>query len=235
LWGIVGVDGVPRDLHVATSLGSDLDQRAIETVLTWIFEPAEKDGKPVAVQVNFQVKFDCRESQDALQKKGLEQDSASLNNPRPYKSSQLGNVQVLTDTQGVNFGPYLADLIKKIRQNWFSLIPKSAYPPLRQKGKVVIEFQIMPDGLVSGLKYVSSSGDDALDRAAYNGIVRSSPLAALPPNFTGPNLTLRFTFFYNADQSESRATQGPSRLPTPLILFSHAWQRKRAQSYYLSS
>lgn len=57
LWLIVGPDGNPRDVRVARSLGMGLDQKAIEAVRRWKFEPAMKDGKPVAVQINVEVNF----------------------------------------------------------------------------------------------------------------------------------------------------------------------------------
>jgi TonB family protein len=57
LWVIVGADGRPRDIKVARSLGMGLDQKAIEAVRRWRFEPAMKDGRPVAVQVNIEVSF----------------------------------------------------------------------------------------------------------------------------------------------------------------------------------
>ena len=57
LWLIVGPDGRPRDIHVARSLGLGLDEKAIEAVKQWKFEPAMKDGKPVAVQINVEVGF----------------------------------------------------------------------------------------------------------------------------------------------------------------------------------
>jgi periplasmic protein TonB len=57
LWLIVGPDGRPRDIHIARSLGLGLDEKAIEAVKQWKFEPAMKDGKPVAVQINVEVDF----------------------------------------------------------------------------------------------------------------------------------------------------------------------------------
>ncbi|MDP9158854.1 MAG: energy transducer TonB [Acidobacteriota bacterium] len=57
LWLIVGPDGHPRDIKVARTLGLGLDEKAIEAVKNWRFEPAMKDGKPVAVQINVEVSF----------------------------------------------------------------------------------------------------------------------------------------------------------------------------------
>jgi TonB family protein len=57
LWLIVGPDGRPRDLRVSRSLGMGLDERALQAVRQWKFEPALKDGHPVAVQMNVEVSF----------------------------------------------------------------------------------------------------------------------------------------------------------------------------------
>jgi periplasmic protein TonB len=53
----VGPDGHTRNIHVARSLGLGLDEKAIEAVRNWRFEPALKDGKPVTVAVNIEVTF----------------------------------------------------------------------------------------------------------------------------------------------------------------------------------
>jgi len=57
LYVIVGPDGKPRDIRVSRTLGLGLDEKAIEAVKTWRFEPAMKDGKPVAVAINIEVSF----------------------------------------------------------------------------------------------------------------------------------------------------------------------------------
>jgi periplasmic protein TonB len=57
LWVIVGTDGRPRDIRVQRTLGMGLDEKAIEAVRRWKFEPAMKGGRPVAVQVNIEVSF----------------------------------------------------------------------------------------------------------------------------------------------------------------------------------
>jgi len=57
LWVVVGPDGRTHDIHVQRTLGMGLDEKAIEAVSQWRFEPARKDGIPVAVQVNIEVTF----------------------------------------------------------------------------------------------------------------------------------------------------------------------------------
>lgn len=57
LWVVVGRDGRPRDIRVQRSLGMGLDEKAVEAIRQWRFEPGRKDGIPVAVQVNIEVNF----------------------------------------------------------------------------------------------------------------------------------------------------------------------------------
>lgn len=57
LWAVVGADGRVRELRVFRSLGMGLDEKAIEAVRNWRFDPARKDGVPVAVQVGVEVNF----------------------------------------------------------------------------------------------------------------------------------------------------------------------------------
>jgi len=57
LWLVVGPDGRPKNIKVERPLGMGLDQKAVEAVQRWKFEPATKDGKPVAVQINVEVNF----------------------------------------------------------------------------------------------------------------------------------------------------------------------------------
>ena len=54
---IIASDGRPTELRILRSLGMGLDEKALEAVRNWKFEPALKDGKPVAVQVNLEVAF----------------------------------------------------------------------------------------------------------------------------------------------------------------------------------
>lgn len=57
LWAVIGPDGRTRDLRVMQSVGMGLDEKAIEAVRKWRFEPATLGGRPVAVEIEVQVGF----------------------------------------------------------------------------------------------------------------------------------------------------------------------------------
>ncbi len=107
---------------------------------------------------------------------------------------QMGALDILSDTQGVDFGPYLQRILHDVKENWYRLIPESAE---MKKGKLAIEFAITKNGQVAGMKLITSSGDVALDRPAWGSITASDPFPPLPTEFTGPYLALRFRFYYN--------------------------------------
>jgi TonB family protein len=109
-------------------------------------------------------------------------------------------IEILADTLGVDFGPYMQGVVNVIRKNWYNAIPESAF---RQKGHVAIEFAITKEGKIAGMKLVAVSGNVPLDRAAWAGITASNPLPPLPPEFSGSFLALRMHFEYNPDRSHS--------------------------------
>ncbi len=112
----------------------------------------------------------------------------------------MGPMEILTDTMGVDFGPYLNRVLHDVRESWYQLIPESAS---FKKGWVTIDFYILKDGSVQGLKIVEPSGDVTLDRPAYGSIKGSDPFQPLPREFPGPYLGLRFRFFYNLNPDGS--------------------------------
>src|SRR5262249_13461142 len=54
---VVGVDGRAHDIRPLRALGMGLDEKAIEAVRTWRFEPGMKDGRPVPVEMEVDVDF----------------------------------------------------------------------------------------------------------------------------------------------------------------------------------
>ena len=108
-----------------------------------------------------------------------------------------GAVDVLSDTMGVDFGPYIRRIIYDTERSWWPIIPESARPPLLKQGKVGIRFKILPDGSVKQMILEFPSGDVALDHAAWGGITGASPYPPLPKQFKGQYLELRFYLLYN--------------------------------------
>ena len=117
------------------------------------------------------------------------------------KVDTRGGMEILSDTMGVDFGPYMKRLTFTVLDHWEPLMPESAMPPISRKGVVVIEFSITKDGRVMGMKLVSGSGDVSLDRAAWGAITGANPLPALPKNFAGDYFTIRGHFLYNPDKN----------------------------------
>ncbi len=118
------------------------------------------------------------------------------------KVDTRGGLEILSDTMGVDFGPYMKRLKFTVQNHWDALMPESAWPPISRKGVVVIEFSITKDGRVLGMKLISRSGDVSLDRAAWAAITDAIPLPNLPKDFAGDYLTIRGIFYYNPDKNE---------------------------------
>lgn len=117
-------------------------------------------------------------------------------------ASVRGNMEILSDTMGVNFGPYLSRVKNTVQRNWYAIMPESAQRPFFTQGKVSIIFRILKNGNVDALTLESSSGRIDLDRAAQGGISMSNPFEPLPKEFEGAELRIRFTFYYNPEKGE---------------------------------
>jgi outer membrane biosynthesis protein TonB len=114
-------------------------------------------------------------------------------------TTTIGPPEVLSDTLGVDFGPYLQRVMHDVTLNWYKNIPESAKAPIWKKGKLTIQFAILKDGKVARMKLVANSGDFLLNHGAWTGITASNPFPPLPNEFSGQYLGLRMTFFYNRD------------------------------------
>ena len=61
---VVDKNGKPESITVSRSLGMGLNEKSIEAVQNWTFEPARKNGKPVAVRISVVITF--RTGKDAM-------------------------------------------------------------------------------------------------------------------------------------------------------------------------
>jgi outer membrane biosynthesis protein TonB len=109
---------------------------------------------------------------------------AGLNLP-PSAGRPHSNLELKSDPMGVDFRPYLLQVLAAVRRNWFAVYPEAAR--LGQRGQVVLQFAI----------FSNESGAKALDQAAVAAISASNPLPPLPTEFKGDRVVLQMTFLYN--------------------------------------
>ncbi len=113
----------------------------------------------------------------------------------PSAPSQKSSVELLSDPLGVDFKPYLIQVLAAVRRNWLAVIPESAR--MGQRGRVVIQFMIDRDGYVPKLVIAIPSGTLALDRAAVTGVSASNPFPRLPTGYRADTVRLQLVFSYN--------------------------------------
>jgi TonB family protein len=102
--------------------------------------------------------------------------------PSPLKITNAGS-------KDVDFGPFMAQLQKTIKSNWF--------PPKGEESKrCVVIFKVRRDGVISNNRILQSSGVAAVDKAALNAIVKSGKMQPLPPGAPA-DVDISFTFDYN--------------------------------------
>lgn len=105
------------------------------------------------------------------------------------------NLQLLSDAKGVDFKPYLIQVLTAVRRNWLSIIPESAR--MGRRGRVLIQFAIDRSGGVPKLVIAEGAGTDALDRAAVSAISASYPFPPLPADYKGDQIRVQLAFAYN--------------------------------------
>jgi len=131
---------------------------------------------------------------------GTGQQNLSGGGLRMHPGAGSGGVQVLSDTQGVDFSAWLQYWHHETMRTWDPLIPDEVNPPILKSGMVAIRFKVLPNGrLMDGsLTLDGRSGDTALDRAAW-GALTGSNYPPLPKEFHGPYLEIRAYFMYNME------------------------------------
>jgi TonB family protein len=134
-------------------------------------------------------------AQEAAQNRGQGGDYGA-NIPVEHQGMNTG-VDILSDTMGVDFNPYLRKILREIYNTWLPLIPEEARPPLNKQGETLIRFSILPDGRIGGMHLDGSTQDQALDRAAWGSITGVGQFPPLPKEFHGPNLELRIHYLVN--------------------------------------
>ena len=120
---------------------------------------------------------------------------------RSVRSESFGNLegdtgrygpQILFDSKGVEFGPWIRRFVAQIKRNWF--VP---YAFMTMHGHVVVTFYVHKDGSISEVQVVGPSAVDGFNNSAFNAILASNPTQELPPEYPDDQAFFTVTFFYN--------------------------------------
>jgi TonB family protein len=94
-------------------------------------------------------------------------------------------------TFGEKYGWYVDSMTRAISNEWNKVASSSTQRP----PKIYVTFTISRDGHISNPQLDPPSGQTLLDNAALRA-VRAAKLPALPPDYRGPDVSVRFYFDY---------------------------------------
>jgi len=121
---------------------------------------------------------------------------ASAARPSVASMQMQASISILSNAFGFDFTPYLKVIVDTVRGN---LAANVAQGHVRKQRSLSVEFVILKDGKITGVRISSGSGDAALDRASRHGVAASGPLPALPPGFKGQYLQLHLGLSYSPE------------------------------------
>jgi len=89
------------------------------------------------------------------------------------------------------FPSYVDAVRNRISSNW---LQSTVDPMVRWAPRASFSFQVMRDGTVTNVQMLQSSGNRTVDNSALRAILSSSPMSALPSNYSGSSVTVEFWF-----------------------------------------
>lgn len=105
--------------------------------------------------------------------------------PRPTMA-----VQILSDTNGVDLGPYMRGLVSDLRSQW---LPSVAHRLVPEHGQTIVSLIIESNGDIASIGLEHSAQDTEFDQAALNAM-KATHYSPLPIEMKDPQLKLRVVF-----------------------------------------
>jgi TonB family protein len=87
---------------------------------------------------------------------------------------------------------YLKELNRRVKRTW--------EPPRGISRTAEVLFRVRRQGTLALLRLVRSSGDPEADEAALRAVAAALPFRALPPDYSGSYLDVKYTFNYLTDE-----------------------------------
>ncbi len=96
---------------------------------------------------------------------------------------------------GGDFGgrfPWYVDAVRgRVSSNW---LQSTVDPGVRFAPRAVVTFDILRNGVIANVQVLRSSGNSSVDTSAVRAILSSSPLSALPGEYSGSKVSVEFWF-----------------------------------------
>jgi len=89
------------------------------------------------------------------------------------------------------FPAYVDAVRNRISSNWMQ---STVDPSVRWAPRAQFTFQILRDGTVTNVQMTASSGNRSVDNSALRAVLSSSPMSALPSNYSGSTINVSFWF-----------------------------------------
>lgn len=105
----------------------------------------------------------------------------------------------LFDAVKTPFGDYDRNLIDAIQMRWYALLDERSYA-LDNRGKVVLQFVLHPDGRVTGMAMSENTAGDVLGYICEKAVLDPAPFPSWPNEMRrmiGENRPIQFTFYYD--------------------------------------
>jgi outer membrane biosynthesis protein TonB len=100
--------------------------------------------------------------------------------------------KLLSDPKGVDFAPYLAQVLASVKHYWLLILPKDG-----RRGYVSVQFAIRRDGTVGKVAFAQQTGDPSLGNFAIQAISGGGPFGPLPLQYTEAEIHVEMGFSYN--------------------------------------
>ncbi len=133
-------------------------------------------------------------ARDAARQSGGQSGEGGSSSSTSRRTAAQAQVEILSDTLGTDFGPYIRRLVRTTENAWSPLIPEECREPLFKTGQTLIRFTIDHSGAIIAMHLDDSTHDVAIDKSAWGSLTSQGQLPPLPTTFKGPTLELRFHF-----------------------------------------
>ena len=102
------------------------------------------------------------------------------------------------NVQKHEYGSYFKHIRDRISLYWFLGYGTRAEIKLETKDDkpIIIEFKVLPDGSIDGVKVVDDAGNFNLASRLISSVKNASPLNPFPSNIKEPSIDVRFNFYF---------------------------------------